>query len=144
VAVWRWDVNEDKCSICRAPLDATCGTCKTPGDDCPLSTCARSVTVPALCERLRVCVRGCMPVPRRRPACACGCVWRAPSALSVSLTAVAWVCVCGGGGGGGGPVLSRCNHCFHMHCIDRSLRASVEQSQQERCPVCRSAWEPAT
>ena len=39
VAAWRWDVREDDdlCGICRVDFDATCPTCKFPGDDCPLS-----------------------------------------------------------------------------------------------------------
>jgi hypothetical protein len=37
VAIWKWDVNDDACSICRMPFDAHCDKCKRPGDECPPS-----------------------------------------------------------------------------------------------------------
>ncbi|RKF56782.1 Anaphase-promoting complex subunit 11 [Erysiphe neolycopersici] len=37
VAIWRWDINDDDvCGICQAQFDATCPTCKYPGDECEL------------------------------------------------------------------------------------------------------------
>lgn len=49
VAHWKWDIGteatnddpdeeEDVCGICRVAFEGCCPTCKTPGDDCPLST----------------------------------------------------------------------------------------------------------
>ena len=38
VATWRWDVTpdaDDVCGICRNAFEASCPTCKSPGDDCP-------------------------------------------------------------------------------------------------------------
>ncbi|CAI5448587.1 unnamed protein product [Caenorhabditis angaria] len=36
-AKWKWcDVGEDTCGICRMEFEATCNSCKMPGDDCPL------------------------------------------------------------------------------------------------------------
>jgi len=56
VAQWRWDTRsttnnsssehqettnddgeDDLCGICRVAFEACCPSCKTPGDDCPLS-----------------------------------------------------------------------------------------------------------
>lgn len=34
VAVWKWDVNEDVCGICRLAFDACCPDCTVPGDNC--------------------------------------------------------------------------------------------------------------
>lgn len=34
VAVWKWDVNEDVCGICRLAFDACCPDCTVPGDSC--------------------------------------------------------------------------------------------------------------
>lgn len=53
VAQWRWDVGTeeaetedgdgegegDVCGICRVAYEGCCPSCKTPGDDCPLSAC---------------------------------------------------------------------------------------------------------
>lgn len=38
VASWKWDMpnDDDICGICHVQFDGTCGTCKFPGDDCPL------------------------------------------------------------------------------------------------------------
>ena len=36
MAVWKWDVEEDTCGICRMPFDGPCTDCKLPGDDCPI------------------------------------------------------------------------------------------------------------
>lgn len=37
VATWRWDIPEDDvCGICQVHFDATCPTCKFPGDECPM------------------------------------------------------------------------------------------------------------
>lgn len=37
VATWRWDIpDDDVCGICQVDFDATCPTCKYPGDGCPL------------------------------------------------------------------------------------------------------------
>ncbi|KAI8057603.1 anaphase-promoting complex subunit 11, partial [Syncephalis plumigaleata] len=33
VAVWRWEVKDDICGICRNPFDACCPNCRIPGDD---------------------------------------------------------------------------------------------------------------
>jgi len=44
VAVWKWDVEEDTCGICRMPFDGPCTDCKLPGDDCPIRTAARCAT----------------------------------------------------------------------------------------------------
>ena len=35
VAVWKWEVNEECCGICRYPFEACCPDVKYPGDDCP-------------------------------------------------------------------------------------------------------------
>lgn len=40
---WTWDCsisrqNDDTCGICRNLYDATCPTCKAPGDECPVVT----------------------------------------------------------------------------------------------------------
>jgi hypothetical protein len=35
VAVWKWDVDDDVCGICRMPFEACCPGAKYPGDDCP-------------------------------------------------------------------------------------------------------------
>lgn len=35
VGLWKWDVNDDCCGICRSPFDGFCTDCKMPGDDCP-------------------------------------------------------------------------------------------------------------
>jgi hypothetical protein len=51
VAHWKWDIGadtteaeddeeEDVCGICRVAFEGCCPTCKTPGDDCPLSECS--------------------------------------------------------------------------------------------------------
>jgi anaphase-promoting complex subunit 11 len=37
VAVWRWNVKDEVCGICRIDFDGCCPECKLPGDDCPLS-----------------------------------------------------------------------------------------------------------
>ncbi|CAM9518597.1 unnamed protein product, partial [Choristocarpus tenellus] len=34
VAVWKWDVNDDVCGICRLAFDACCPDCTVPGDSC--------------------------------------------------------------------------------------------------------------
>lgn len=34
VAVWKWDVNEEVCGICRLAFDACCPDCTVPGDNC--------------------------------------------------------------------------------------------------------------
>ncbi|VVT46417.1 uncharacterized protein SAPINGB_P001203 [Magnusiomyces paraingens] len=37
VAAWKWHAADDElCGICRAKFEATCPTCKYPGDGCPL------------------------------------------------------------------------------------------------------------
>uniref|UniRef100_A0A7E4VA89 Anaphase-promoting complex subunit 11 n=1 Tax=Panagrellus redivivus TaxID=6233 RepID=A0A7E4VA89_PANRE len=38
-ASWRWRASAtgDKCGICRGGFEATCPTCKVPGDGCPLA-----------------------------------------------------------------------------------------------------------
>ena len=38
VAVWKWDVDDDVCGICRMPFEACCPGAKYPGDDCPPGT----------------------------------------------------------------------------------------------------------
>jgi anaphase-promoting complex subunit 11 len=35
VAVWKWDVEDDVCGICRMAYDACCPDCTVPGDNCP-------------------------------------------------------------------------------------------------------------
>jgi anaphase-promoting complex subunit 11 len=35
VAVWKWDIEEDVCGICRMPFEACCPGVAYPGDDCP-------------------------------------------------------------------------------------------------------------
>ena len=35
VAVWKWEIDEDVCGICRMPFEACCPGVKYPGDDCP-------------------------------------------------------------------------------------------------------------
>ncbi|KAG5191878.1 anaphase promoting complex subunit 11 [Tribonema minus] len=35
VAVWKWDVEDDVCGICRMAYDACCPDCTMPGDNCP-------------------------------------------------------------------------------------------------------------
>jgi anaphase-promoting complex subunit 11 len=37
VALWKWNVKDEVCGICRIVFDACCPECKLPGDDCPLS-----------------------------------------------------------------------------------------------------------
>lgn len=39
VAVWKWDVNEDVCGICRLAFDACCPDCTVPGDNCSPGKC---------------------------------------------------------------------------------------------------------
>lgn len=34
VAIWKWDVNDDVCGICRLAFDACCPDCTVPGDNC--------------------------------------------------------------------------------------------------------------
>ena len=42
VASWRWDMPEDDlCGICRVQFDATCPTCKYPGDECTIGMIGR-------------------------------------------------------------------------------------------------------
>ncbi|EPZ34667.1 TPR-like protein [Rozella allomycis CSF55] len=36
-AIWKWNVEDDVCGICRAPFEGCCPECKIPGDDCSLS-----------------------------------------------------------------------------------------------------------
>lgn len=35
VAVWKWDIDDSVCGICRMPYEAACPGAKYPGDDCP-------------------------------------------------------------------------------------------------------------
>ena len=35
VAVWRWNTNDEQCSICYQPFDMCCETCTIPGESCP-------------------------------------------------------------------------------------------------------------
>ena len=36
VAKWAWDVGDERdCGICRQAFNATCPTCRDPGEDCP-------------------------------------------------------------------------------------------------------------
>lgn len=39
VAAWRWKgvPEDDLCGICRQQFDATCPSCKFPGEECPIS-----------------------------------------------------------------------------------------------------------
>lgn len=54
VAVWKWDVNEDVCGICRLAFDACCPDCTVPGDNCSpgrfigLTRWSRALAVPAV------------------------------------------------------------------------------------------------
>jgi anaphase-promoting complex subunit 11 len=60
VAHWKWDIGteaesqgdedeeEDVCGICRVAFEGCCPTCKTPGDDCPLSKCFSKFTITML------------------------------------------------------------------------------------------------
>ena len=34
VASWKWDIEEDKCAICRNEFEMPCDKCKFGGDDC--------------------------------------------------------------------------------------------------------------
>ncbi len=35
VAVWKWDMKDDCCGICRMAFETCCPNCKVAGDDCP-------------------------------------------------------------------------------------------------------------
>ena len=35
VAIWKWDLDEDCCGICRNPFESCPPGVKYPGDDCP-------------------------------------------------------------------------------------------------------------
>lgn len=50
VAVWKWDVNEDVCGICRLAFDACCPDCTVPGDNCsPGEKKPKAQTLPVSC-----------------------------------------------------------------------------------------------
>ncbi len=35
VAVWKWDMKDDCCGICRMAFETCCPDCKVAGDECP-------------------------------------------------------------------------------------------------------------
>ena len=35
VAVWKWEIDDEVCGICRMPFESCCPGVKFPGDDCP-------------------------------------------------------------------------------------------------------------
>jgi anaphase-promoting complex subunit 11 len=113
VAIWRWDVNDDCCGICRMPFDACCPDCKTPGDDCPPGS---------KIYRGRNCavVSGGMS-PNSLIA----------SLLRSKLCVVSWMMSLF-------SVWGECTHAFHMHCIVKWVEA---QQDRQHCPMCRREWK---
>ncbi|KAI6246581.1 Anaphase-promoting complex subunit 11 [Erysiphe necator] len=56
VAIWRWDIDDDDvCGICQAHYDATCPTCKYPGDECQLlsGVCGHSFHLHCISEWIK-------------------------------------------------------------------------------------------
>ncbi|CAE7286801.1 rbx-1 [Symbiodinium sp. KB8] len=116
VAFWSWDVEQDRCAICRNSIYEPSIEIQAAG----LTVSARALPTgpphehgrrkPALQRRARVRLlgewRGLPP--------------RAPSLL-LDVT-ISW---------------GECNHCFHLECISRWLRSN------NTCPLCSAEWVSA-